>query len=242
MTMDKNIMDPIGNESIVDKIVNRITNSIICGDFKPGSKIPTEVELSESLGVGRNSVREAIKVLVSLGVLNIKRSEGTFVTQGFSDKMLNPLLYGLILEDGSSKSLVELRRIFEVGTLQLAIQNANEDDIKLIKEKYENLLFEVSDGLNECNKVLEADIDFHNALGYATHNKLLITMNSVITKLTIPSRLKTTKRILDENMNEFIIESHKKMLRTIERKEISEIINVVEESYAQWEDSFTSND
>lgn len=242
MKINKNILDPIDNESVVDKIVNRITDGIISGDFKPGSKIPTEVELSESLGVGRNSVREAIKVLVSLGVLKIKRSEGTFVTQGFSDKMLNPLLYGLILEDGSSKSLIELRRIFEVGTLQLAVQNSNDDDIRLIKEKYENLVFEVSNGLNDYNKVLNADIDFHNALVLAAHNKLVLTMNSVITKLTIPSRLKTTKRMLDENMNEFIINTHKRMLDTIEKKEISEIIRVVEESYVQWENSFTSEE
>lgn len=233
-------MDPIDNESVVDKIVNRITDGIISGDFKPGEKIPTEVELSESLGVGRNSVREAIKVLVSLGVLKIKRSEGTFVTQGFSDKMLNPLLYGLILEDGSSKSLVELRRIFEVGTLQLAVQNSNEEDLKQIKEKYQALVLEVSNGINDCNKVLKADIDFHNALGYAAHNKLVVTINSVITKLTIPSRFKTTKRMLDENMNDFIKSTHKRMLDTVENKEMSEIINVVEESYVQWESSFTS--
>lgn len=240
--INKNILDPIDNESVVDKIVNRITDGIISGDFKPGEKIPTEIELSESLGVGRNSVREAIKILVSLGVLKIKRSEGTFVTQGFSDKMLNPLLYGLILEDGSSESLIELRRIFEVGTLQLAVQNRNEEDLKQIKEKYQDMCLEVSNGLNDSNKILKADIDFHNALGYATHNKLVVTINSVITKLTIPSRLKTTKRILDEKMNEFIINTHKRMLDTVEKKEISEIINVVEESYVQWEDSFKSKE
>lgn len=242
MKISTNILDPIDSESVVDKIVNRITDGIISGDFKPGSKIPTEVELSESLGVGRNSVREAIKVLVSLGVLKIKRSEGTFVTQGFSDKMLNPLLYGLILEDGSSKSLVELRRIFEVGTLQLAVQNSDEDDIKLLNEKYENLCFEVSNGLKDCDKVLKADIDFHNALGIASHNKLVVTINSVITKLTIPTRLKTTKRMLDENMNEFFIKTHRRMLDTVEKKDMSDIINVVEESYIQWENSFASKD
>lgn len=52
MKINKNILDPIDNESVVDKIVDRIIDGIISGDFKSGSKIPTEVELSESLGVG----------------------------------------------------------------------------------------------------------------------------------------------------------------------------------------------
>lgn len=156
--------------------------------------------------------------------------------------MLNPLLYGLILEDGSSKSLIELRRIFEVGTLQLAVQNSNEEDLKQIKAKYQNLAAEVSNGLNDADKVLKADIDFHNALEYATHNKLVVTINSVITKLTIPSRLKATKRMLDENMNEFIISTHKKMMDAVEKKEMSQIIKIVEESYVQWESSFESKE
>lgn len=156
--------------------------------------------------------------------------------------MLNPLLYGLILEDGSSKSLIELRRIFEVGTLQLAVQNSNEEDLKQIKAKYQNLAAEVSNGLNDADKVLKADIDFHNALEYATHNKLVVTINSVITKLTIPSRLKATKRMLDENMNEFIISTHKKMMDAVEKKELSQIIKIVEESYVQWESSFESKE
>lgn len=156
--------------------------------------------------------------------------------------MLNPLLYGLILEDGSSKSLIELRRIFEVGTLQLAVQNSNEEDLKQIKAKYQNLAAEVSNGLNDADKVLKADIDFHNALGYATHNKLVVTINSVITKLTIPSRLKATKIMLDENMNEFIISTHKKMMDAVEKKEMSQIIKIVEESYVQWESSFESKE
>lgn len=156
--------------------------------------------------------------------------------------MLNPLLYGLILEDGSSKSLIELRRIFEVGTLQLAVQNSNEEDLKQIKAKYQNLAAEVSNGLNDADKVLKADIDFHNALEYATHNKLVVTINSVITKLTIPSRLKATKIMLDENMNEFIISTHKKMMDAVEKKEMSQIIKIVEESYVQWESSFESKE
>ena len=70
----------IGGKSVVEQIVDNITNAIINGELKPGDKIPTENELCTSMGVGRNSVREAIKILGAYGVINIKRAEGTFVT------------------------------------------------------------------------------------------------------------------------------------------------------------------
>lgn len=72
------------------------------GGPRPGRKIPTELELSGSMGVGRNnSAREAVKALVGMGVPTIRRSEGTFMAEGFSARMLEPMVYGLILEAGT---------------------------------------------------------------------------------------------------------------------------------------------
>jgi DNA-binding FadR family transcriptional regulator len=85
---------------VVQRIVDSITGAIVEGRLRPGAQIPTEMELSESMGVGRNSVREAIKILEAMGVLDIRRAEGTFVVQGFQNRMLDPLVYGLILEGG----------------------------------------------------------------------------------------------------------------------------------------------
>ena len=86
------LKESVGGQSIVNKIVDNITNAIINGELNPGDKIPTEAELSESMGVGRNSVREAIKVLEAYGVVHIKRAEGTFVSQEYDSKMIYPVL------------------------------------------------------------------------------------------------------------------------------------------------------
>ena len=131
MTAEKSFLRPIKNTSVVQQVINRLTNAMISKQLRPGDKIPTELELSESLGIGRNSVREAIKVLVSFGVLEIRRPEGTFVTKGLSDKMLDPLLYGIILEDSESQnSLKELREWIDIGIIKLANKNADEEDMK----------------------------------------------------------------------------------------------------------------
>ena len=116
---NESLLKPMRNKSIVDRIIGRISDTIMSGELKPGDKIPTELELSESLGVGRNSVREAVKSLVAMGVLNIRRSEGTFVAEGFSMRMLEPMAYGLVLEGGNSSAVLELRYVVDTGIVQM---------------------------------------------------------------------------------------------------------------------------
>ena len=85
--MSDGMFKKIKNKSVVQTVVDSITKAIIAGDLKPGDKIPTEMELAESFGVGRNSIREAIKILVYYGVLEIRRAEGTFVCDGFNKSL-----------------------------------------------------------------------------------------------------------------------------------------------------------
>ena len=135
METERDFLRPINNTSIVQKVINRLTKAMINRELKAGDKIPTEMELANSFGVGRNSVREAIKVLSSFGVLEVRRPEGTFVTQGFSDKMIDPLLYGIILDESKSlESLKELREWMDWGILRLAAGHADDDDINAIEK------------------------------------------------------------------------------------------------------------
>ena len=84
---EKQFMAPIKSESLVQEVINRITEAIISGDLAPGDQLPTELELM-SIGVSSNTVREAIRTLIAYGVVEIRRPEGTFVCDGFSNKMI----------------------------------------------------------------------------------------------------------------------------------------------------------
>ena len=90
MSQNISYLKKLNNESVVQRVINCLTDAMINKELRPGDKIPTELELSETLGVGRNSIREAIKILVYLGVLEIRRAEGTFVCEGFTESMIDP--------------------------------------------------------------------------------------------------------------------------------------------------------
>ena len=130
----------IKNKSVVQTVVDSITKVIISGELKPGDKIPTEMELAESFGVGRNSIREAIKILVYYGILEIRRAEGTFVCNGFNKIMIDPMVYGVILHQSEDYvNLMELREMMEVGVMRLAIAKYDEAELEKLHEKLEIL-------------------------------------------------------------------------------------------------------
>ena len=126
----------LNSESVVQQVINCLTDAMIHKELKPGDKIPTEMELAQTLGVGRNSIREAIKILVYLGVLEIRRAEGTFVCEGWSESMIDPLIYGIILDKSDSyDNLMELREMMEAGVMHLAMTKCNEADMANLESK-----------------------------------------------------------------------------------------------------------
>ena len=77
------------NHSVVQKIVDQITEAILRGELRPGDRLPTEAELCSSMGVGRNSVREAIKILEAYGVAEIRRADGTYICSTYSLSLIH---------------------------------------------------------------------------------------------------------------------------------------------------------
>ena len=121
--------------SAVQQTINYLTGAIMRREYTPGSKIPTENDLADLVGVSRNTVREAVKILVFMGVLEIRRPEGTFVCSGFSNSLIDPMLYGIILNQGDSyDGLMELREMMEVGVLRIVMMKAADEEIEKLRE------------------------------------------------------------------------------------------------------------
>ncbi len=187
---------PLRTKTVVDRIICRLLTAVINKDLVPGQRIPSEMELCGSMHVGRNSVREAIKVLVAMGMLTIRRSEGTFVSKGFSERMLNPMVYGLLLEDSDSATIVELYRVFEAGLLHVAAEKRTEEDIARLRESLARMEGVFAGSPDEA-AVLEAVDDFQKTLSRALRNPLVNKINMMISgRMTLPVRSATVRRLL----------------------------------------------
>lgn len=159
-------------ESAVEFVVNEIKRALVAGELEPGSRLPTELALAERLGVSRGPVREAIKVLEALGAVRIVRGDGTYVADSPRDALVNPLVFSLALTQPSRRELVEFRETIELGIERLIRANAQAEDLDALEAANAALARAVAAGADEAT-LTERDIDFHRALGGATHNELI---------------------------------------------------------------------
>ena len=220
--------------SVVDIVFDGIINSIIEGILVPGGKLPTEPELTKTYGVGRNSVREAIKKLEANGVVYIKRGEGTFISESYNHKILDPMLYSIILEKNSWNDFVSLRSVIDIGTLEVIASSNEELDTRGLKR---TLLLMEAETLREdisLERLLKYDMDFHKGIAELTGNPQLGTITEYITRLTLPSRRKTTKKIIEDNQLGPFIELHKELLEIIENRQTDKITQTVMNHYIYW--------
>ena len=218
-------------DSVVNQVVKQITDSIIAGNLKPGDKLPTEPELCENFGIGRNSVREAIKILEAYGVVYIKRAEGTFVNDTYNHKMLDPMLYGILLDKNMRIDIIQVRKVLDTGMLYQIIGVITDE--KILK-KFDNLKTVVLSENVTAKQVLQADVDFHLTLVESTENPILCNIHEYVDRITTPSREKTVELVLEKNQKETFILLHQKIINLLLEKNYQKIESVLAEHYQFW--------
>lgn len=229
------VFKEIGKKSVVEQIVDNIVNAIINGSIKPGDKIPTEAELCASMKVGRNSVREAIKILVAYGVLEIRRAEGTFVTKGYNVKMLYPMLYGVILRENAAMEVIELRRIVDDGALHLVMEKMQDSsELDTARESLLRLREKIAEHGPVAEEIFQADNEFHNALLKITKNELLYGIGSYVNLITKHTRLVAIKKFIDDDNIEGFFALHEEVLDILAKRAADKIDAVIRDHYVYW--------
>lgn len=218
-------------ESVVQSVINRLTDAMRSGELKPGDKIPTEPELSDSLGVARSSVREAIKILAYLGVLESKRSEGTFVCSGYKESMIDPMVYGIILNQDSFDNLMELREMIEAGMMRLAIAHHDEDELSELEGLINEMEQAVSDKVDPVESFFRVDDRFHDKIAEMGKNPMADKVNRVVRSLTYAMRLDTVSSMIKNGKADELIDAHRKLLEAIRNGEEKGLSEKVRDSY-----------
>lgn len=222
-------------ESVVQSVINRLTDAMRSKELKPGDKIPTEPELSESLGVARSSVREAIKILTYLGVLESKRSEGTFVCSGYKESMIDPMVYGIILNQDSFDNLMELREMTETGMLRLAMAHHDESELRELEHLLDEMDKAVEDPEDPVGAFFEVDNRFHDKIADMGKNPMADKINRVVRSLTYAVRYDTVAAMIIGGKSEELIETHRRLFDAIRSGDEKSLSEKVRSSYFEEE-------
>lgn len=222
----------IRSESIVQQIIDAFAEEIMNGNLHPGEKVPTEKELAEKFGVGRNSVREAVKILVHMGVLEIRRAEGTFVCETFKNNMIDPMVYGIILDEAqNTEKLMELREIMEAGVIRLAARNADPRDLNNLERQLRLLKNEIEIGEDNIDNIFEADNQFHNTISEMGHNQLLSKVEDVVHVLTYAMRYQSVREMLISGKGKELYEAHEKIFGILKYHDMEDLNAAVRSTY-----------
>jgi len=183
----------IGGDTLSASIMEILSNCLLSGELKPGDRLPTESELARTLGVGRNSVREAVKMLSSLGVLEAVRGSGVYVADSISASMLNPLILGRVFEQGTCHELIQLRLLLDTAAAEMALGRIQDDEIKRLQEINLQLEQEGQKPKHDPHRLRDLDVAFHGELYRASGNRLLAKIAEAVYRLFYASIEKTVE-------------------------------------------------
>ena len=235
MAQTPTYLKSLKKESVVQSVINRLTDAMRAKELRPGDKIPPEPELAESLGVARSSVREAIKILTYLGVLESKRSEGTFVCNGYKESMIDPMVYGIILNQDSFENLMELREMTEAGMMRLAIDHHDEEELIELEEILNEMKTAIEDPDDPVDAFFESDNRFHDKIAEMGKNPMADKINRVVRSLTYALRLQTVSTMITTGREDELFETHRQLLEAIRKKDKHSLSSKVRGSYFEEE-------
>ncbi len=170
-------MDPIRKIPITDQVVEKIRTSIMDGKFQEGEKLPSEQSLCSSLNVSRSTVREAFRVLQTMGFVELKPGRGAFVHSSTGNAATD-IKDWFRVNAPKLTEFIEVRKAIETLAIKIAVERGTE-------EEYEKLIA-INDKFNEAVEKDDAkamaylDEAFHNEIVDMSHNSLLVSINGVV--------------------------------------------------------------
>ena len=171
--------------ALTDEAILKIKEMILAGDLKPGDRLPPEKELGEALGLSRSSLREAVKALEIIRVLDVRRGDGTYVTSLSPSLLLDALSFVVdVHQDDSVLELFEVRRILEPAAAVLATPRMTGADIAHLRE----LLAQV-DGVPSVDELVANAIVFHRYISERSGNAYLTRMLDALSSSTLRARV-----------------------------------------------------
>lgn len=204
----------VSQEKSYMKVIDFIKKQIRNGELTIGGRLPAERELSETLGISRNSVREAIRSLDIMGVISSQQGAGNFLIGNFENNLVESLSMMFLLNQIDYKQISQLRRALEMEALMLAIDNITEEEIETLRK----VIFQLEKETEENNVIL--DKKMHYNIAQASKNTLIINVLEALSEVLDKFIVDLRREILSEdNSRKILMEAHNGMIESLITKD-----------------------
>lgn len=201
------IFRPIKSTKVYEQVIEQIKNMIVDGTLKKGDRLPSERELVENLEVSRTSVREAIRALQIMGLIECRQGEGNFIKQNFENTLLEPISIMFMLQESNPNEILEVRKIIETETVALAVDKITTEQLEDLKK--------ISDSFKVCrdeNKNVKYDKEFHYKIAKASGNLLIINILNAMSSLMDSFLKDARKKILVDEGNVMVLANQHELI------------------------------
>lgn len=222
----RSLASPRQQDSVVIFVIERIKEALLNKELQPGDYLPSEAEMTQSLGVSKTGVREAIKMLQAMGIVEVRRGKKTRIREHPEEDFINPMLFRLIIEKGTTKDIVDFRMMFEPGYTLMAMERATEEDIEKIRETLERFERVIEQGA----PIAEDDLAFHHAILQSTHNPFVIRTGRTILQLF---RASIDRSVRDHP--QVALQDHKRIFTAFCEKDAQKLREAIIKSFERWE-------
>ena len=166
------------DKKVYEKVIEYIDFQVNKGLLRKGDKIPPERQLVEILGIGRNSIREALKILSIIGLLERKQGDGTYIRESFDEWFTEPMSIAFLLSETSQNEIFEFRNMVEVEIATLSAERITESEIQALTDCYQKMN-------NVGDEVESARYDklFHYIIAKASKNLIIISSYNAMSRM-----------------------------------------------------------
>ncbi len=202
---------PVKNTKVYEQVIEQIKGMIVSGKLIKGDRLPPERELVEQLQASRTSIREAIRALQIIGLVECRQGGGNFIKESFENSLFEPLSIMFVLQNSKPREILELRKIVEVETAALAAEKIKEQELKEI--------YEIIEKMRESDhEEIDAKLDkeLHYKIAHASRNFLVVNILSAISSL-VDSFIKDARELIliQKENKEVLLEHHESLYKAL---------------------------
>ncbi|MDN4640580.1 FadR/GntR family transcriptional regulator [Agreia sp. PsM10] len=199
--------------AVTDDAISTIKAMIVSGELKPGQRLPPEKELSETLGLSRNSLREAVKSLEIIRVLDVRRGDGTYVTSLEPRLLLEAMAFVVDLHQNQSiVEIFDVRRVLEPHAAALAATRITDEELERLRSSLDAVSLTTS-----VEELVAHDLEFHRLISEAGGNAYLASLLDSMSGETIRARI--WRGITQEGSSARTLAEHAAILQALQNRD-----------------------
>lgn len=222
--MNESGFEYLKKQDIKEQVFRQLLSKIERGEWKPGEKLPSENQLTKMMGVSRITVREAIQKLVAINLVETHQGKGSFVKDVSANSYLKSMTPMLMMSNDDVLSVLEYRKIMEVGIVDIVVERATEADINML-EKLTDKMRHYCEKWN-VKKYKEYDIEFHMKMYEMTKNPFIIKISNITKDIL---NMAMTSTVTQKGAEEGVI-FHTKILECLKARDAGRLKEITRES------------